>query len=170
MFTIGDKVVHPVHGAGIIEKIETREIGGTLRDYFVLNIQSCNMRVMIPCANAEETGVRSIIPKAEYEKVLQVLSGKSEHEENFAVSKEKWNYRYRLLMDKIKSGDVYELAEIIRVLSLRNQQKPLSSGEKRLLDQARDILISELALVTEESMDEISSTVDDRLHLTAVGE
>lgn len=169
MFAIGDKVVHPVHGAGIIEKVETREVAGAPKDYYVLNIHSCNMRVMVPCSNAEELGVRNIIPETEYDKVLLALGGEG-FEEDASISKEKWNYRYRILMDKIKSGDVYELAEIIRALSIRNRQKPLSSGEKRLLDQARDILVSELALVSGASIEAVSDTVEDSLQLCVVGE
>ena len=169
MFAIGDKVVHPVHGAGVIEDVETREVSGAPKDYYVLNIHSCNMRVMVPCSNAEDLGVRNIISISEYDNVLQALGGAG-FEEDTSISKEKWNYRYRILMDKIKSGDVYELAEIIRALSIRNRLKPLSSGEKRLFDQAWDILVSELALVSGASIDAVSDTVEESLQLSAVCE
>ncbi|MGI5825303.1 MAG: CarD family transcriptional regulator [Bacillota bacterium] len=168
MFAVGDKVVHPIHGAGIIEGIEAKEFLGKLKDYFILRIPSCNMKIMIPCDGADATGIRSIISKDDCKKVFQVLRDGIVNEE---LSKEmpgsKWNYRHRILMEKIKGGNVYDLADIVRVLSLRNSEKPLSGGEKRVLDQARTILASELSLVGEITTEAAEEKINDTLLLKA---
>lgn len=168
MFALGDKVVHPVHGAGIIEDIEAKEFLGKMKDYFVLRIPSCNMKIMIPCDGAEATGLRSVISLDDCQKVYDILRDGVVNEE---LAKEmpnaKWNYRHRILMEKIKSGSIFDLADIVRVLSIRNSEKPLSGGEKRVLDQARNILASELSLVSEISTEAVEAKIDDSLLLDA---
>ena len=140
MFAIGDKVVYPVHGAGIIEAIEKKEILGEEKDYYVLRICSDNMCVMVPVDNSLELGMREIIDISFVTEVLTVL--RTAEEEVI----DNWNKRYRVNMDKVKSGDICQVAGVVRGLSLRHMAKGLSSGEKRLLDYARKILISELML------------------------
>ena len=164
MFALGDKVVHPVHGAGIIEEIEAREFLGEKKDYFILKILACNMKVMVPCDGVDATGLRKIISEDECKKVYDVLEHGVINEE---LAKEmpnaKWNYRHRILMDKIKSGNVFDLADIVRVLSLRNYEKPLSSGEKKVLDQAKSILMSELSMVGNISTEAVESKINEIL-------
>ena len=140
MFSVGEKIVYPVHGAGVIESIENKEILGEVRSYYVLRIASGDLQVMVPVDNAESVGMRPVSDSAQLEQVRAVLAGPaSPWEEN-------WNRRYRLNMDKIKSGDICQLAEVVRNLTLRNDSKGLSAGEKKMLDNARRILLSEIVL------------------------
>jgi CarD family transcriptional regulator len=168
MFAVGDKVVHPVHGAGIIESVESKEFLGSMKDYFILKIPSCNMKVMVPCDGAEATGIRNIISKEDCKKVFDILKdGLIDEDLTKEMPNTKWNYRHRILMEKIKSGNVYDLADIVRILSLRNNEKPLSGGEKRVLDQARTILASELSLVGEITTEAAEEKINDLLLLKA---
>lgn len=151
MFNVGDRVVYPMHGAGIIEAIEEKEILGEIRKYYVMRISNGDMRVMIPLDNVEESGLREVIDEQQISEVLSVLQDREE------VSNPNWNRRYRANLEKIKSGDILEVAEVVRNLSLREREKGLSTGERKMLDNARQILISELVLAkgTEEEQMEI---------------
>jgi len=155
VFQIGDKVVYPVHGAGIIEAIETKEVLGEEHRYYVLFIPSSSMRVMIPCDSSTNNNIRSIVSEKVAEQVMEILHGQE------SQMSDKWSHRYRLNMDKIKSGDILELAEVVRNLSLRDVGKGLSSGEKRLLDQAKEILVSELALVRDAATAEVDTMLEN---------
>lgn len=157
MFAIGDKVVYPVHGAGIIEAIEKKEVLGEEKDYYVLRICSDNMNVMVPVDNSMELGMREIIDISYVEKVLQVL--RTAEEEVI----DNWNKRYRANMDKVKSGDICQVACVVRGLSLRHMAKGLSSGEKRLLDYAKKILISELMLSCNENSERIEQMLSENI-------
>jgi len=143
LFKIGDKVVYPMHGAGVIEAIEEKEILGERKEYYVLRLPVGNMKVMIPIANGEEIGLRQVIDKREVQKILKVLKSSS------GTMPNNWNHRYRINLEKIKSGNVYAVAEVVRNLARREREKGLSSGEKRMLETAKQILISELVLATE---------------------
>ncbi len=146
MFNVGDKVVYPMHGAGIIESIEDREILGKRKTYYIMRLPLGDMKVMIPTDNVEEIGLRDIINREEVKKVIDVLKdSKSKMSAN-------WNRRYRANMQKIKSGDIYEVAEVVRNLQLRDMEKGLSTGERKMLSNAKQILISELVLA--DNMDE----------------
>lgn len=140
MFNIGDRVVYPMHGAGIIEAIEKKEILGEMREYYVMRIPNGEMRVMIPLDNVEESGLREVIDEEKFKEVFNVLQ-----EEDTEMSSN-WNRRYRANMEKIKTGDIIEVAEVVRNLYARDKEKGLSTGEKKMLDNARQILISELML------------------------
>lgn len=154
MFEIGDKVVYPVHGAGVIEAIEKRVVLGEEKRYYVLAIPTSSMKVLVPLDNADCMGIRYVITEDEVNSVIDVLKGPE------SPIIDKWNYRYRLNMDKLKSGNIYEVAEVVRNLSLRDIVKTLSSGEKRLLDQAKDILVSELVLVRNETADGVMEKLE----------
>lgn len=140
MFRIGDKIVYPMHGAGVIESIEEREILGERKRYYVMKMPIGHMKVMIPINNASCVGIRDIINKQEADKVFKVLEGDSEEQSN------NWNKRYRENMNKIKSGNVFEVADVVKNLILRDRQKGLSTGERKMLNSAKQILISELVL------------------------
>ena len=141
MYAIGEKIVYPVHGAGIIEAVETREILGELRDYYVLRMCVGDMQVLVPVESADDVGVRPVSDLPQLQQMRGILKeGSSPWEEN-------WNKRYRLNMEKIKSGDICQVAEVFRNLMLRDQIKGLSAGEKKMLDNARKILVSEVVLV-----------------------
>lgn len=148
MFNIGDKVVYPMHGAGIIESIEEKEILGKKRKYYILRLPLRNMKVMIPLDNVETMGLRDIISEKEVEQVLAVLN------DDESKMPQNWNRRYRANMDKIKSGDIYEVAIVVRNLMLRDREKGLSTGERKMLNNAKQILVSELVLVND--ADEVS--------------
>lgn len=140
MFKIGDKVVYPMHGAGVIENIEEREVLGVNHKYYVLKIPIGSMKVFIPLSKVEEIGVRSIIDKGDLPLVFKILQGETN------PLSANWNRRYRANLEKLKSGDIFEVAEVVRDLTLRDKDKGLSSGEKRMLENARQILISEIVL------------------------
>ncbi len=154
MFEIGDKVVYPMHGAGIIEGIEVREILGETQQYYVLNFPIGCMKVMIPTKSVEELGVRQVISNAEFGRVMDVLRNSS------TSLPDNWNKRYRINLDKIKSGDIYEVADVVRDLMIRERDKGLSTAERKMLNNARQILISELVLSTSSDEEEIASLID----------
>ncbi|PAB57543.1 CarD family transcriptional regulator [Anaeromicrobium sediminis] len=140
MFNIGDKVVYPMHGAGIIEAVEEKEILGKKRKYYIMRMPIGNMKVMIPLKNVEEAGLREVISLDEVDQVLAVLS------DDISRMPKNWNRRYRANMDKIRSGDIYEVAMVVRNLMLRDREKGLSTGERKMLANAKQILISEIVL------------------------
>ncbi|MBQ6808828.1 MAG: CarD family transcriptional regulator [Firmicutes bacterium] len=157
MFKIGEKVVYPVHGAGTIESIESREILGEERSYYVLRLSTGDLQVLVPVDTVEKAGLRPICAPAKLDEVEKILCGPSQSWE------ENWNKRYRINMDKIKSGDICQLAEVIRSLALRDAQKGLSAGEKKMLDNARRILLSEVILSAGVNQEEAIRKLDDCL-------
>ncbi len=129
-----------MHGAGIIEAIEEREILGRRKTYYIMRLPLGDMKVMIPTDNVEEIGIRDIISREEVHKVIEVLKNdKTKMSSN-------WNRRYRANMQKIKSGNIFEVAEVVRNLQRRDMEKGLSTGERKMLSNAKQILISELVL------------------------
>lgn len=153
MFNIGDRIVYPMHGAGIIENEETKEILGEERRYFIMRMPIGDMKVMVPVDNVEEVGVREIINKEEMEEVIDVLKG------NRTDMPQNWNRRYRLNMDRIKSGDIYEIAAVVRNLMLLDSEKGLSTGERKMLNDAKQMLVSEMVLVCELDVEEVEELV-----------
>jgi len=154
MYKIGDKVVYPMHGAGIIDHVEEREILGEFHEYFVLNVAPGDMKVMIPVDKCEEIGIRHIISKKDVAGVLDVLKGPS------TEMSDNWNRRNRENMEHLKTGDILEVAGVVRNLLRVEQTKPLSTGEKKMLTNARQILESELALVTGDAEDAVAALVE----------
>ncbi|KPU26535.1 CarD family transcriptional regulator [Caloranaerobacter sp. TR13] len=140
MFGIGDKIVYPMHGAGVIEAIEEKEILGKKRKYYVMKMPMGDMKVMVPVDNVDEIGIREVIGSDEVEQVLAVLA------DDRTKMPQNWNRRYRINMDKIKSGNIYEIASVVRNLMLREREKGLSTGERKMLSNAKQILISEIVL------------------------
>jgi CarD family transcriptional regulator len=141
MFKIGDRAVYPAHGVGVIEDIKCRVISGTKRTFYVLRIVDKDMTIMIPTDNAQMVGLRGIIDKKEVPKVFRILA-----EKNVGVDCQTWNRRYREYMEKIKSGSVYEVAEVLRDLVLLKCDKDLSFGERQMLDLAQNLLVKELSI------------------------
>lgn len=157
MFNIGDKIVYPMHGAGIIESIEEREILGEKRRYYVLKMPIGEMKVMIPITNVNDIGLRKVIDEDGISDVLSILQDRD------SPMSANWNRRYRNNLEKIKSGNIYELAEVVRNLSVRDKEKGLSTGEKKMLDNARQILISELVLAKDSKEDNIKNLLEEYL-------
>lgn len=157
MFNVGDHIVYPMHGAGVIDAIEEKDILGEKQTYYILKMPG-EVKVMVPTSKATEVGVRNIIDKSSVEKVFEVL------QEEKVDTSENWNKRYRNNMDKIKSGDIYEVADVVRNLSFKQKEKGLSTGEKKMLSNAKQILISELVLAENMSQDEIEGIVDNKIN------
>ncbi|MDR3119953.1 MAG: CarD family transcriptional regulator [Clostridiales bacterium] len=155
MYRIGDKIVYPMHGAGVIEAIEEREYLGQKQDYYILKMPVGDLRVMIPTHNVVGIGIRDIIAPVEIEKVLKILRDQSV---NVTAN---WSKRYRENMIKIKSGSIYEVADVVRTLMLREKGKGLSTGERKMLNSARQILISELVLAKGTDQTEIEVEIDN---------
>lgn len=154
MFNIGDRVVYPMHGAGIIEAVEERNVGDEIQRYYIIRIPMGDMKVMIPVDSVEMVGIRGIIDENDVNRVFDVLSSDST---NMSTN---WNRRYRANMEKIKSGSIFEVAEVVRNLSLRDKEKGLSTGERKMLENARQILLSELALAKNVGEAQIQAMVE----------
>lgn len=140
-FKVGDKAVHPAHGVGEVTSIEKKEIAGISKSFYILKILDTGMKVMVPTDAADRLGLRQVISKRDAKKVLDILKS-----DEVAVTSQPWNRRYREYMEMLKSGSPFEVAKVLRDLSRLKGDKELSFGERRLLDQARSLLITELAL------------------------
>lgn len=144
-FNPGDLAVYPAHGVGRIEAVETKEIGGNKQDFYIMKILENNMVIMIPVNNVESVGLRSVIGRKEIKKVYKVMKSKKET----SIDNQTWNRRYREYMDKIRTGSLYDVAEVFRDLFLLNVTKDLSFGERKLLDTAKGLLLKELCTAKE---------------------
>ncbi|MBM7561768.1 CarD family transcriptional regulator [Fusibacter tunisiensis] len=154
MFKIGDKVVYPMHGAGVIEAIEKKEILGDERDFYVLKLPIKNMKVMLPIENAENLGVRNIVDSTVLSQVMTVLA------EDKGSMPDNWNRRYRSNLEKVKTGDIFEVAKVVRNLEILDREKGLSTGERKMLSNSKQILVSELILARDIQEDEAVSLVN----------
>lgn len=142
-FKVGDNAVYPGHGVGIVTAIETKEILGNKQTFYSVQILETGMKIMIPKDNVASVGLRPIISKEEAGKVLNILK-----EKDVKIDNQTWNRRYREYMEKIKTGSVYEIAEVLRDLFVLKVDKELSFGERKMLDTARNLLLKELSLAT----------------------
>jgi CarD family transcriptional regulator len=142
-FKTGDKAVYPAHGVGEITGIEKREISGQHHTFYIMNILETNIKIMIPIKNAKSVGLREVIDAKEVRKIYDILKRRDKIESNDNVT---WNRRYREYSDKIRTGSVYEIAEVLRDLSLLKFTKDLSFGERKMLDTARNLLTKEIAV------------------------
>jgi CarD family transcriptional regulator len=156
-FDVGDKVVYPHHGAAVIERRELKEAFGENREYLVLRLAYGDLTLMVPSDNTAEVGLREVINDEEVEEVFAVLRKKE------ARMPTNWSRRYKNHVEKLKSGDVYQVAEVVRNLSIRDKDKGLSAGEKRMLTRARQILVSELTFAINVSESEAESKLDEAL-------
>jgi CarD family transcriptional regulator len=156
-FAVGDKVVYPHHGAAIIEGKEKRVFDGQKTDYFVLRITYGDLKVSIPVDKADEIGLREVINDEEVEEVFAVLRKKE------ARMPTNWSRRFKNHVEKLKSGDIYQVAEVVRNLSIREADKGLSAGEKRMLARARQILVSELTFALNVDEEAAEARLDDVL-------
>jgi len=155
MYKIGDKVVYPNHGAGTIVGIETKTILDEKKEYYIMKLPIGEMKVMIPVDKIDKIGIRDVISEEKADEVFELLNGeKSKMSQN-------WNRRYRANQEKLKTGDIFEVAEVVRNLSIRDREKGLSTGEKKMLSNARKILISELVLAKDLNEEQISDKMDD---------
>ncbi|OGR24879.1 MAG: CarD family transcriptional regulator [Desulfobacterales bacterium RIFOXYA12_FULL_46_15] len=149
-FLKGDVAVYPAHGVGYIESIESKEINGDTLNFYMMKIVENGMVIMIPTSNVESVGLRELIPETEVPEVYKVMKEKAHGSDN-----QTWNRRYREYMDKIKTGSIYDVAEVFRDLFQLKLEKDLSFGERKLLDTAQNLLVQELSMakdVDEKSM------------------
>ncbi len=157
MFKVGDKIVYPMHGAGIIENIEEKSILDEKQTYYIIRMPG-EVKVMVPTAKAEEIGVRNIIDKETAGKVISVL------EQDSTEMSMKWNKRYRDNVEKMKSGNIFEIADIVRNLSFKQKEKSLSTTEKKMLLNAKQILVSELVLAQDSTTENIEELVNNKIN------
>src|ERR671937_715844 len=153
-FSVGETVVYPHHGAALIEAIETRTIKGEDRTYLVLKVAQGDLTVRVPADNVDLVGVRDVVGQDGLDKVFEVLRAPHTEEPT------NWSRRYKANLEKLASGDVIKVAEVVRDLWRRERERGLSAGEKRMLAKARQILVSELALAEKSTKDEAESLLD----------
>ena len=153
-FKKGDTVVHPEHGAAVVQEVRVKEFLGEKRKYLVLRVVYGDLTVLVPTDSTEQVGLRACVSKTEARKILKTLT---EDESSTAAN---WSRRFKNNLEKLHSGDPYEVAEVLRNLAIRDREKGLSAGEKRMITKARQILISELAFATGKSEDEAEAVID----------
>ena len=154
LYNIGEKIVYPMHGAGIIEAIEEKEILGIMQKYYILKIATTNMDIMVPVATADDIGVRPIIDQSD---LCNIFDEIKHYEETDELN---WNKRYRLNLQKIKTGSIVEVGQVIKSLLLRENIKALSTCEKKMLNNARQIMASEIVLATGRELEDIELQID----------
>ena len=161
MYNIGDSVVYPMHGAGIIEGIEQKEILGKQQSYYIMRMPIGDMKVMIPLASAAQIGIRDVIDSAAAERVLSAFRTV----ETDVI--QNWNKRFRDNMEKIKSGNILEVAAVVKSLMMRDRRKGLITGERKMLSSAKQIMISEIVVATgthhEDIENRLEQMVDEEL-------
>ncbi len=155
MFKKGDLAVYPAHGVGIIETIESQEISGCRQDFYIIRILDNNMKIMVPTQNVENVGLREIIGHKEVSKLYTILKKR-----DIVIDNQTWNRRYREYMDKIKTGSVFEVAEVYRDLLMLKEEKDLSFGERKMLDTARTLLVKEISLAKKVAEEQIENDLD----------
>lgn len=155
MFKVGDLAVYPAHGVGLIERIESQEISGCRQDFYVMRILDNDMIIMIPTNNVENVGLREIIEHAEVATLYSILKKR-----DVPIDNQTWNRRYREYMDKIKTGSVFEVAEVYRDLLILKIEKDLSFGERKMLDTARNLLVKEISLAKKVGEEQVEEELD----------
>ncbi|CAN5330723.1 CarD family transcriptional regulator [soil metagenome] len=154
MFHKGDRVVYPHHGAAVIEDLQEREISGQTKTYFVLRLTQGDLTLMVPVDNSQQVGLREICSKREVKKVFDLLREEETHMPT------NWSRRFKTNVEKLRSGDIFQVAEVVRNLSVREREKGLSAGEKRMLAKARQILVSELTFAVESDEEHAEAMLD----------
>ena len=158
MYKLGDKVVYPHHGAAVIEGVQDREMEGETRKYWVLRLSYGDLTLMVPTDGADDVGLRGVVSKKELEQVFTVLKSKKQ-----APAPSNWSRRFKGHVEKLRSGDIFQVAEVVRNLSNRDLDKGLSAGEKRMLTKARQILVSEVQFAANVKEDRAEAMLDEIL-------
>ncbi len=155
-FKVGDVAVYPAHGVGEVQSIEEREIAGNTHKFYILKIMDSGMTIMVPTGNVRSVGLREVINESEVDIVYEILG-----ERDISINEQTWNRRYREYMDKIKTGSIYEIAEVLRDLMLMRYEKELSFGERKMLDTARCLIIKELAISQSMGEEDVAEEIDE---------
>ncbi len=158
MFQIGAMAVYPAHGVGVIESIQDREVAGLLQRFYIMRLLDTDMIIMIPTNNAHNIGLRTVIDAKSVTEVFDILKKRPTR-----LNNQTWNRRYRDYMDKIKTGSLFRVAEVLRDLTLLKLEKELSFGERKMLDTAKNLLVKELSLVNNKEEDEIEALLQELL-------
>jgi len=154
-FQVGDKAVYPVHGVAEVVSLERRDIGGNDTSVYILKILETGLKIMVPTTNAGAVGLRELISSKQVKEVYAILKSRDVPRDT-----QTWNRRYREYMEKIKTGSVFEIAEVLRDLCVLRGSKDLSFGERRMLDTARNLLVKEIALAKGSSEDKVSAEIE----------
>jgi CarD family transcriptional regulator len=161
MYKIGDKIVYPMHGAGIIEAIEEREIFEEIKPYYIMQIVSEGLQILIPVDKVDDIGVRTIVTQPVIDEMIETLKlPMDEMEKN-------WNRRYREHLERLKTGDIFEVAKVVKNLILLDRLKGLSTGEKKMLNNARNFIVSEMVLIQDKDKQEILDLINSSVHSEA---
>ena len=156
-YRVGDTVVYPHHGAAVIEKREKRSLAGEERDYLVLRLTYGDLTLMVPADATDEVGLRSVVSKEEVDEVMDTLARRD------GTMPTNWSRRFKANYEKLRSGDIFQVAEVVRNLALREREKGLSAGEKRMLTKSRQILVSELSAAIKKSEEDTDALIDEVL-------
>jgi len=156
-YRVGDTVVYPHHGAAIIEKREKRSLAGEERDYLVLRLTYGDLTLMVPADATDEVGLRNVVSKKEVDEVMDTLARRD------GTMPTNWSRRFKANYEKLRSGDIFQVAEVVRNLALREREKGLSAGEKRMLTKSRQILVSELSAAIKKSDEDTDALIDKLL-------
>jgi len=153
-FTKGDQVVYPGHGVGVVNSLKSKKIAGTKQNFIEITIADNGMKIMVPLVQAESVGLRKVASKGQVSKVYSILKDRETK-----IDTQTWNRRFREYSQKIKTGSLYEIAKVIRDLKLLSNDKDLSFGEKKMLESAEKLLVSELCIIKSESTDAIQGEI-----------
>jgi CarD family transcriptional regulator len=162
MFNVGDVIVYPAHGVAEVELIEEREISGTIISFIILKVLDTQMTVMVPISNVKNVGIRPLIGNKEIEKVFSILRQRDIHVDN-----QTWNRRYREYMEKIKSGNASEIAEVLRDLNILKRGKELSFGERKMYDTAKNLLMNEISISMKMDRTKVEKMIEEALGIKA---
>lgn len=154
MYSVGDKVLYPTHGAGVIDSIEEKTLLGEKKSYYTMRMPVGDMKVMVPLESADAAGLRRVVSKSEAENVIKKLATDEPCENS------SWNRRFRENSEKIRNGNIYLVASVVRSLTIRERERGLSTGEKKMLSDSRQILISELVLSLDKTKEEVSEMIE----------
>ena len=161
MYKIGDKIVYPMHGAGIIEAIEEREIFEEIKPYYIMQIVSEGLQILIHVAKVDDIGVRTIVTQPVIDEMIETLKLPMD------VMEKNWNRRYREHLERLKTGDIFEVAKVVKNLILLYRLKGLSTGEKKMLNNARNFIVSEMVLIQDKDKEEILDLINSSVHSEA---
>jgi CarD family transcriptional regulator len=161
MYKIGDKIVYPMHGAGIIEAIEEREIFEETKPYYIMQIVSEGLQILIPVDKVDDIGVRTIVTQSVIDEMIESLKLPMD------VMEKNWNRRYREHLERLKTGDIFEVAKVVKNLILLDRLKGLSTGEKKMLNNARNFIVSEMVLIQDKDKQEILDLINSSVHSEA---
>jgi CarD family transcriptional regulator len=154
-FKVGDKAVYPARGVAEVVKIEEKDIAGSRQHFYVLRILDTDHKVMVPVSNASAVGLRQVVSEQEVREIFDIL-----RERTIAFDNQTWNRRYRGFMDKIKTGSIYDVAEVLRDLYRLKTDKQLSFGERRMLDTARSLIVKEIAIARDQTEEQVRKEIE----------